>query len=216
MSTQGQILAHPWWCGTRGGERILRAGPRVTCRAATRKPRHRWVRRFRVSWHHAEAPAGQGRCGTGRPAAATAKRYGGGCRRPRRADLIEIDGTRQIRPGAIRGTAPRLDLPRSSTHPAWQARRIPGRCPDTTSWSPTPTRLPATTPSLHANAGRVPHHVDLAAQLHPSSNEHRVFGRDGLVRGPTPIRLSAGTPRFFSRLSRRRAAPRFAEPGAGA
>ena len=77
---------------------------------------------FRVSWHHAELRPARGRWALADLGSSNGSYVDG-----RRADLIEIDGTRQVRLGDPED-GPLLDCT-VLTRPAGQARRI-GRVPD--------------------------------------------------------------------------------------
>jgi cytochrome P450/NADPH-cytochrome P450 reductase len=142
---------------------------------------------FRVSWHHAELRPARGRWALADLASSNGS-YADG----RRADLIEIDGTRQIRLGDPE-EGPLLDCT-LLTHPAGQARRI-GRVPDNDIMVPHPS-VSRHHAELHATPGgyRI---VDLGSHNGTFVNEQRVSATtlaegDTIGFGDTTFRLSGG------------------------
>jgi cytochrome P450/NADPH-cytochrome P450 reductase len=142
---------------------------------------------FRVSWHHAELRPTRGRW-----ALADLGSSNGSYADGRRADLIEIDGTRQVRLGDPED-GPLLDC-MVLTGPAGQARRI-GRVPDNDIVVPhlSVSRHHA---ELHATPGgyRI---VDLGSHNGTFVNEQRVSAAtlaegDIIGFGDTTFRLSGG------------------------
>ena len=142
---------------------------------------------FRVSWHHAELRPARG-CWALADLASSNGSYADG----RRADLIEIDGTRQIRLGDPED-GPLLDCT-LLTHPAGQARRI-GRVPDNDIMVPHPS-VSRHHAELHTTLGghRI---VDLGSHNGTFVNEQRVSAAtlaegDTVGFGDTTFRLSGG------------------------
>ncbi|HEY1319072.1 MAG TPA: cytochrome P450, partial [Streptosporangiaceae bacterium] len=142
---------------------------------------------FRVSWHHAELRPARGRWALADLASGNGS-YADG----RRADLIEIDATRQIRLGDPED-GPVLDCT-LLTHPAGQARRI-GREPDNDIMVPHPS-VSRHHAELHTTPGgyRI---VDLGSHNGTFVNEQRVSAAtlaegDTIGFGDTTFRLSDG------------------------
>ena len=142
---------------------------------------------FRVSWHHAELRPTRGRW-----ALADLGSSNGSYADGRRADLIEIDGTRQVRLGDPED-GPLLDC-MVLTRPAGQARRI-GRVPDNDIVVPHPS-VSRHHAELHATPGgyRI---VDLGSHNGTFVNEQRVTAAtlaegDTIGFGDTTFRLSGG------------------------
>jgi len=142
---------------------------------------------FRVSWHHAELRPARGRWALADLASSNGS-YAAG----RRADLIEIDGTRQVRLGDPED-GPLLDCT-LLTRTAGQARRI-GRVPDNDIVVPhlSVSRHHA---ELHTTPGgyRI---VDLDSHNGTFVNEQRVSAAslaegDTVGFGDTTFRLSGG------------------------
>ena len=142
---------------------------------------------FRVSWHHAELRPARGRWALADLASSNGS-YADG----RRADLIEIDGTRQIRLGDPED-GPLLDCT-LLTRPAGQARRI-GRVPDNDIMVPHPS-----VSRHHAELHTTPDGyriVDLGSHNGTFVNEQRVSAAtlaegDTIGFGDTTFRLSGG------------------------
>ena len=141
----------------------------------------------RVSWHHAEFRAQQGRWVLA-DLGSTNGSYADG----RRADLIEIDGTRQVRLGDPED-GPLLDCT-LLTHTAGRARRI-GRVPDNDIMVPHPS-VSRHHAELHSTPGgyRI---VDLGSHNGTFVNEQRVSAAtldegDTIGFGDTTFRLSGG------------------------
>ena len=142
---------------------------------------------FRVSWHHAELRSARGRWALADLASSNGS-YADG----RRADLIEIDGSRQIRLGDPED-GPLLDCT-LLTHPAGQARRI-GRVPDNDIMVPHPS-----VSRHHAELHTTPDGyriVDLGSHNGTFVNEQRVSAAtlaegDTVGFGDTTFRLSGG------------------------
>ena len=142
---------------------------------------------FRVSWHHAELRPARGRWALADLASSNGS-YADG----RRADLIEIDGTRQVRLGDPED-GPLLDCT-VLTRPAGQARRI-GRVPDNDIVVPHPS-VSRHHAELHATPDgyRI---VDLGSHNGTFVNEQRVTAAplaegDTVGFGDTTFRLSGG------------------------
>ncbi|MGH3177717.1 MAG: cytochrome P450, partial [Streptosporangiaceae bacterium] len=142
---------------------------------------------FRVSWHHAELRPARGRWALADLASSNGSYVDG-----RRADLIEIDGFRQVRLGDPED-GPLLDCT-VLTRPAGQARRI-GRVPDNDIVVPhlSVSRHHA---ELHATPDgyRI---VDLGSHNGTFVNEQRVTAAplaegDTVGFGDTTFRLSGG------------------------
>ncbi|HYV78110.1 MAG TPA: FHA domain-containing protein, partial [Streptosporangiaceae bacterium] len=119
---------------------------------------------FRVSWHHAELRPARGRWALADLASSNGS-YADG----RRADLIEIDGTRQIRLGDPED-GPLLDCT-LLTRTAGQARRI-GRVPDNDIMVPHPS-VSRHHAELHTTPDRY-RIVDLGSHNGTFVNEQRV------------------------------------------
>ena len=142
---------------------------------------------FRVSWHHAELRPARGRW-----ALADLGSSNGSYADGRRADLIEIDGTRQVRLGDPED-GPLLDCT-VLTRPAGQARRI-GRVPDNDIVVPHPS-VSRHHAELHATPDgyRI---VDLGSHNGTFVNEQRVSAAtlaegDTVGFGDTTFRLAGG------------------------
>ena len=142
---------------------------------------------FRVSWHHAEFRPARGRWALADLASSNGS-YADG----RRADLIEIGGTRQIRLGDPED-GPLLDCT-LLTHTAGRARRI-GRVPDNDIMVPHPS-----VSRHHAELHSTPDGyriVDLGSHNGTFVNEQRVSAAtldegDTIGFGDTTFRLSGG------------------------
>ncbi|HEX3309948.1 MAG TPA: FHA domain-containing protein, partial [Streptosporangiaceae bacterium] len=157
---------------------------------------------FRVSWHHAELRPARGRWALADLASSNGC-YADG----RRADLIEIDGTRQIRLGDPED-GPLLDCT-LLTPTAGLARRI-GRVPDNDIMVPHPS-VSRHHAELHATPGgyRI---VDLGSHNGTFVNEQRVSAAtlaegDTVGFGDTTFRLTGGELREITGLAQARMPP---------